>query len=641
MRRLVASIWIALFLIPSFLVGEPAEKSPRLLVHLLDYMALDYPGAVQNKKVVNQLEYDEMKEFSKAVIELATKFPQVQNAAGIAADLKSLQGLVNGKADPKEVAKLATDLKWKIVGVTGIALAPTKWPNLGNGKQLFAQNCTACHGATGHGDGPSGASLDPKPSNFHDAERMEKVTPFQAYNAIRLGVEGTAMASFPQFSDSEVWDLAFYVVSIRHEPKDEAALAALVGTPPTGMDLQQIATQSDEELRQNLPGTEAEKNSALLAWRLKTGAQAGSEDFIGLAKSELAKALSAYRAGSFDEAKTSALSAYLNGVEPIEPRLRASDSSLFVEVEERMTSVRSAIDKRVAEPELATRVENANQTLGKIQKAFETKTSPTVTFTVSAGIVLREAFEAILLLITLLGVIRSVGSKKAALYVHLGWIAAVALGFVFWVFSGWVVDMSGAQREMLEGIISLAAVVVVLYMGFWLHRKTEIGRWREFISTMVNTAVSGKKLFALALVSFMAVFREAFETVLFLRAVLLESGGGHQGALAAGVFSALFLVVILAVALVRFSARIPIRQLFDISSMIMILLAFVLMGKALHSFQETGLVSITEFPLNLRFDLAGVYPTYETLVPQIVILVVSTVFWLSGRGKPSLQQQRA
>jgi len=625
-------IMIGFFFFPLLLVAqEPSEQSPRLMIHLLDYVALDYPGAVKNGKVLSESEFKEQNEFGNTLIELNDAIPELKNSAGIREDLVALQKAIKSKAPEAEIERRARDVKWKVIGVSGIQLAPTTWPDLNAGRQTYLQNCAACHGEGGRGDGPSAQPLNPKPANFHD-EKMEHISPFQAYNAIRLGVPGTAMAAFSQFSDQQVWELAFYVVSLRHEKTSDKPpmVAAAGGSGPT-VTLQQLATQSDQELTPSLPKNEAERAQVLDALRTQSGGGDETKNSLSLAREGLEGALVDYRAGRVDSAKKKALSAYLDGIEPIEPKLRANDPGLFVEIEERMTLVRSGIDGRKDLSEVELRVAAALKTIERVNTSLQSETSPSMTFVVSAGIVLREAFEAILLIITLLGVIRSIGSKQAAFFVHLGWMLAVLMGFVAWGLSGWLLQISGARRETLEGVISLAAVGVVLYMGFWLHRKSEIGRWRDFLNQMMKTAMSGKSLFLLAGISFMAVFREAFETVLFLRAVLLESGGGHHAAMTAGVLSSLIVVIILATALLRFSARIPIRQLFDISSFIMVILSFILMGKAIHSFQEAGMLSVTEFPLSLRFDLVGLYPTYESLVPQIIILIISFGFWLTGR----------
>jgi high-affinity iron transporter len=612
---------------------QPSEKSPRVMVHLLDYVALDYGGAVQKGKVIEEFEYKEQLEFADTLLKMNSEIPETMHA-GVAEDLSELKKLIQAKAAASVIEKKSKDIKWKIIGVSGLQLAPKVWPDLNRGQKSYAQNCASCHGVEGRGDGPSGVSLEPKPANFHDA-KMAHISPFQAFNAIRLGVPGTSMAAWPDFSENEVWDLAFYVVSLRHRGKDSKLLASAGTTPPVS--LQQASTLSDEDLKASLDHATAD--SVVSAVRLRTGGGDDISTFLDQARELLTESNGDYEKSIYDSAQKKALLAYLNGIEPVEPRLRATDPALLAEIEARMMGVRSAIDTRKPGPEVTEKVHSALDTINRVETALRVDTSPAMTYTVAFGVVLREAFEAILLLITLLGVIRSVGSRKAAFFVHMGWIAAVAAGVVAWMFSGWVVTMSGASRELLEGITSAVAVVVVLYMGFWLHRKTEIGRWRAFLNEMVQTVIDGKSLFLLAGISFMAVFREAFETVLFLRAVMLESGGAHQAAMIAGVLTALVVVIALAVALLRFSARIPIRQLFDISSLIMVALSFILMGKALHSFQEAGWVPVTEFPLALRVDLMGVYPTYETMVPQVIILLLSLTFWFAGRKPSRVRQQ--
>jgi high-affinity iron transporter len=129
----------------------------------------------------------------------------------------------------------------------------------------------------------------------------------------------------------------------------------------------------------------------------------------------------------------------------------------------------------------------------------------------------------------------------------------------------------------------------------------------------------------------MAVFREAFEVVLFLRAVLLESGGEHGWPVFGGVIMALFLVTLLSITMVRFSARIPIRQLFSISSGVMWVLAFMLLGKGIHSLQEAGLIPITEMPWNFRMDWLGVYPVAQSFVPQLMLVILAAFLWLGSK----------
>jgi high-affinity iron transporter len=630
-------LWIVSVLLFSRL-SAAAEVSPRLLIHLLDYVALDYVGAVDDKgKVLSELEYGEMQEFTKTILESARSLDAQILGADTVAQLENLQGRVLAKAPPAEVAQIARAAQGQILARARIEVSPKRWPDLTEGAALFAKNCVQCHGAEGRGDGPSGAGLDPKPSNFHDGERMQDISPFQAYNAIRLGVPGTGMASWPDFSDQQAWALAFYVVSLRH---GEAARVAGVGDN-FAVTLEEAASLSDRKLRERLEEPEPLAGVRLAKLRLRSESASGGVAYLRIARDRLREAAAFAQKGDFDGASQAAIHAYLDGVEPVEPSLRAKDTAFVARIEQAMLSVRQAVSERMAYSTIEARVTAAEAVLEEAVHLLERQNvSPGFTFGVAFGIFLREGFEAILIIVTLLGVIRAVGSTRAAWFVHGGWGVAVLVGILLWFFSGWVVGMSTVSREIMEGAIALLAVVVLLYFGFWLHRKVQIERWRAFLESMTRTAMEGKKLLGLGIVAFMAVFREAFETILFLRALSLEPGTS-QPALWGGVAASFLIILVLAIALVRFSVRIPIRQLFSLSSWIVWLLAFVLSGKAIHSFQESGWLPVSAFPVNLRAELVGLYPTWETVGAQAIVLLLGGVLFYLGSRPPKLKPQTA
>ncbi|MBI2646027.1 MAG: FTR1 family protein, partial [Deltaproteobacteria bacterium] len=255
--------------------------------------------------------------------------------------------------------------------------------------------------------------------------------------------------------------------------------------------------------------------------------------------------------------------AYLEGVEPVEPRLKANDPQFVIDLEMKMAAARQAIESKKTFEEVRLTIQTAQDALTQAASILEKKeTSAWFTFLMTLGIILREGFEAILIIIALLGVVQATGSTKAAHWIHGGWILALVSGGIFWLFSGWLMTMSGAGIEILEAVTSLLAVMVLLYLGFWLHNKTEIHRWKSFIHGKVKKALEGSNLLGLASLSFIAVFREAFETVLFLRAVWLESGMASKTTLALGTLTSFALLVIMAMALLKFSTRLPIRKLF-------------------------------------------------------------------------------
>ena len=600
--------------------GTVEQDAPRNLVHLLDYLAADYPGAIKDGKVLSKGEYEEQVEFAEKVVEYGTSVSKTYSRPEVVVSARELQKLILAKADSEKVSTTARAIQASVLSFTNLEQSPAHWPSIKNGRAIFAKTCIACHGQTGHGDGLAGANLDPKPANFHNAERMAAISPFHSFNVIRLGVPGTGMAAFHKLSDKETWDLAFYVASLRHETAAKSDDAVEFNAEL----LKKTATLTDDEL--------SPKKEIVASIRTHEDRTGAASAFLDLARTNLEEAYSSYQSGDTATATKKALIAYLEGIEPVEPRLKAFDPKFTANLEEKMSAVRAGIEKKMLTTELRAQIDAAKTEIENARAMTNEKSSsPWLTFSLAAGILLREGFEAALLLIALLGVIRATRARRAEAWLHGGWLTAVALGGIFWLFSGWLTEISGAQRELMEGSISLFAVFVLLYIGFWLHSRTEITRWKEFIDGKVKTAIEGGNLFGIAVISFLAVFREAFETVLFLRAVSLESGLGSSTPLGLGVVFAFAAVLVIAWIMLKFSAKLPLRKLFTVSSVLMIVLAVILTGKGLHAIQETGLISITTSPLNMRIELLGFFPTLETSVAQLFMLTVSYALWQYGK----------
>lgn len=618
--------------------GNP-QHSPRFLVHILDYLAKDYPGAISaDGKVLSASEFNEQKEFAESAVKASHGLEETKGAPEIESGLIELHRIIQVKSPPAAVTKLARELQKKVIDVTHLEVFPSRWPDLKVGQALFAQNCVACHGDKGDGNGIAGKALNPRPANFLDLSRMSEVSPFAAFNSIRLGINGTAMVGFQELSDEEVWALSYYISSLRFGGKS----AELNSTVEAGAGdiLKRTASLPDSALEESFAGSKQEKRHLLIAARTHS-ANDDRKDFLAFAKGKLEEVKDDYRGGNFDSAKAKALQAYLEGIEPIEPRARATDPEAVAALEEKMAAVRGSIEGKKSLKELELSIQNARAQIDVVAKLIEHQDmSPVVAFFAAFAILLREGFEAVLIILALLGVIRATGSKTAAAAVHGGWLAALGCGLIAWTFSGWVMGMSGASREMLEGVTSIFAVVVLLYVGFWLHRQSEIGRWKEFLDVKVKSFLHGKNLIGLAAISFFAVFREAFECVLFLRAIWYEGGDATRTALTAGVFSSLALVIGLSWVALTYSKRLPLRQLFTVSSVLMLFLATILAGKGFHSIQETGILGVTSLPFSFRFELAGIYPTLQTVVAQIVVASLVCMLWIYGR-KPNSKVSKA
>jgi len=633
-KKIVLGLFSCIFLIclPRFHANANAnantgdQEPARLLVHLLDYLANDYAGAVSEKgEVLSAGEFDEQVEFAKTASATADVTSAIANDAKTKSDLKKLEDLIQKKSPPSQVIPLARDLQKRVLELSELKLSPAVWPDRRAGQKLYVTNCQSCHGVNGRGDGTAAAGLEPPAANFWDEDRMPNLSPFQAFNTIRLGVTGTGMASYAHLSDEDTWNLAFYIIGLRHEDQKDTALQA------KDMTLEQVATHSDAALMAMMAGTDVQKTEKLRSLRLHQPTE-NRNPYLVLASSQLDLALKSYRAGQLEEARGAALRAYLEGVEPIEPRLRANDPQLLAELEAQMSRLRAQIEARQPLALLQTSTEAAQNQLKQAQTAIaEQRLSPGVSFTAGFAILLREGFEAVLILLALLGVTRASGSRRASLWVHLGWISALIVGLLAWFAGSALIEMSGASRELLEGALSLFAVGVLLYVGFWLHRQAEIGRWKQFLAERVEQITSEKNLIGLAVISFVAVFREAFETVLFLKAIELEADTNSRAALYAGVLSAFAIVFLLSWLALRASRKLPLRTLFTTSSILMLALAFILTGKGIHAFQELGAIGVTAAAWPIKLEWLGIYPTLESSLAQSVALGAAAFIWWVGR----------
>lgn len=610
---------IAIILTVLSTLANAEVKNPSMVVHLLDYLAKDYAGAVQNGKVVSQSEYNEQVEFSDTALQSAKAIQDFNQDAGFIKDVESLNAKIKSKTGPLEVSTLARSLQVRAIELAKIEVAPSEFPRISDGKLLFANNCASCHGVNGQGDGLAGKSLNPQPANFHLSEKKMESSPFQYFNTIRLGVPGTGMPPFSQLSDKEVWALAFFVKSLGYPTTSQ--------NEKPDLELQQIASLKDEQILAALSGSEAQKKDTLVKIRTYEPKSLGDNHFVIVARTHLDQSFRHYQDKDFPTATSEALKAYLEGIEPLEPKIKANQDGLVEKIEGQMAAYRSLLNAQTSVAETTEKYSSALATIKEIEDVTQKQEmSPQVAFSAAFAIFLREGFEAVLIIITLLGVIKAFGAKTAARWVHAGWISALGLGVLTWFISGLLVNMSGASREVLEGSISLFAVAVLLYVGFWLHRQTEVGRWTKFVKETVSDALEQKSLFVLCGISFMAVFREAFEVVLFLRAVWDDVGQSGHASVGLGVGSAFVLIFAFSYYAVKFSQRIPVRQLFTVSSLIMAALSVMLTGKGIHSLQEAGIIGVKSF-LNLRIDLLGVYPTAQTLLGQILILGFLFILW--------------
>jgi high-affinity iron transporter len=621
-RGIVAVAWLCA---ASVAAAQPAERAQTIL-HMLDYVAVDYPEFVRDGKVLDQSEYDEQLEFVTQARALLGQLAERPERSELLARADRLVALVKDKRSGAEVADLANELRWAIIKAYGVEVAPKRPPDLRQAAALYAAQCAACHGATGLGDGPAGHGLDPKPSNFHDQDRMAQRSVYGLYSTITLGVNGTGMASFRGLGEEQRWALAFYVASLGRPAADVRRGAGLwqAGQGKEAFtNLASIVTRSAREVEAQ-HGADA---AALLGY-LRTRPDvfaAGGNAALATSLRLLRESVDAYRQGRARQAQDLAVSSYLEGFELVEASLDALDRGLRTAVEAEMIRYRSLLREGAPFPQVEAQAANVEGLLAQARDLLDAGSLPaSATFLSAFVILVREGLEAILIVAAIIALLVKANRRDALPWVHGGWIAALLLGALTWVVASYVVRISGATREVTEGITALIAAAILLYVGFWMHGKSHARQWQAYLARSLQGALSGRTMGALTLVSFLAVYREVFETVLFYQALALQAGPDGHVPLLGGLLAGAIVLAVLSWGIVRGIVRLPLGVFFGASSVLIALLAVVLAGKGIAALQEAGWLPIhaVNFP---SLPVIGLYPNLQGLLLQAALVLVIVV----------------
>lgn len=219
------------------------EAKAKQVWQLLDYVAVDYGGAVSKGAVLKASEYAEMQEFASAAERQLSELPPGDVNVKLQAQAAHLRSAIAEKAEPAAVAQLAHGLAGDVLKAYPFSVAPAGAPDLPRGAQLFQAQCATCHGPQGRGDGPLAPSLDPKPTALADHVRARERSLFALHQIITNGVNGTPMASFGALPEDDRWALAFFVGTLPYAEADAAAGAEL--------------WKSSSQARQAVPGLDA------------------------------------------------------------------------------------------------------------------------------------------------------------------------------------------------------------------------------------------------------------------------------------------------------------------------------------------------------------------------------------------------
>ena len=365
---------------------------------------------------------------------------------------------------------------------------------------------------------------------------------------------------------------------------------------------------------------------------------------LGNIEQKLDSCVAAYSAGAPGQAEAYLNEAFLNSFEigGLERRIRSRISSdRAFELEMMFTDLRKAVASGQPVPLVKERVDNLKKSLRADVESMAVCKNPRTSgnlmlFLKSFFIILRAGFESILVISALCAYLKKTGQDNKVGFIYFGALMAVlasiaTIGAIQLLFT-----RSGEARVALEGFTMLFASVLLLYVSFWFIRKSGPAGLSDHFSRKLVSA-GNTNMLALSATSFLTVYREGAETVLFYQA-LRSTAQAEPDMIIIGFFAGLASLGLLFVAL-RFTVlRVPSGALFAVSALVLYFMAFIFAGKGVMELQEAGLLSAShvKFPL---IEFLGIYPTYEGLSAQglfILVSLFSLYFILKKRKKENL-----
>ena len=240
----------------------------------------------------------------------------------------------------------------------------------------------------------------------------------------------------------------------------------------------------------------------------------------------------------------------------------------------------------------------------------------------AAAIVLREGLEALLVVVALLAFLKRSGNSDKGRWIWVGAIAGVlvSIAAAFGLQAIFSRAMAGQNREIIEGMTGLVAAALLFYVSYWLHSKSNLHIWQKYINNQTTQALAKGSMFSLALLSFLAIFREGAETTVFYLG-LAPAIAFNDLVLGLGIGVAI--LVIIAVLMLKVGLRIPLRPFFFVASLLVYYLGFKFVGSGIHALQVGGVLPASPVEFLRAVPSIGLYPTWEVVGPQLVLLLAA------------------
>jgi high-affinity iron transporter len=532
-------------------------------------------------QIVLPEEVDEAKLFIQQARFDVPGLPAVARASSARA-LTTIAQLLDRLAPPDSVARVTDTLIARITTAAGgphvLEPLPARPPSLARGAVVFRERCAACHGETGRGDGPKAKSVKgPPPANLTDPAVMGGTSLLEIFRKIAIGVPGTSMPEFAEdLSEEDRWALAAYVGAMQYGGSATAATFAAVRRQVDSA----LVTRSDKL--------------------------------------------------AFD--------AYLT-FEQVETEVRAKNPGLASELESAFAWLRTRVT-RADEAERHAIRERLLAGLERAERVVADRPSPMSLFVSSFFLLVREGFEAILIVAALMTFLAKAGAPERRRHVARGAWVAVAASVLTWALVELLFQITPGQREAIEGSTMVLAAAVLFYVSYWLLSKIEAAKWTAFVRGKMQSALSSGSGMALSAVAFLAVYREGFETILFYKALFSSAGPTGTVSVLGGIGAGAVGLVAVYIAINQLGLRVAMKPFFFVTGVMLYYMAFVFAGKGIAELQEGRLIPLTVIEGAPRVPVLGIYPTLESLVVQglLLLLALVAVAW-ALRGKALRPEQ--
>ena len=399
--------------------------------------------------------------------------------------------------------------------------------------------------------------------------------------------------------------------------------------------------QDIEEQLPNLPTTREEQNVQAMQSDAQTANDNADQDWAKIStdiNQRIQQAIVLYQQGDAKKAMLSVQDTYFDVFENsgMENKIGSRDSNFKAELEGYFTRLVSLM-KAGQGDKLQDQAVGLSQNLAKAVDMLQGgEQSDWSMFLYSLLIILREGLEALLIVAAIVAyMVKNNHHDKLPIIrqsVYLALVASVVTAFIFQL----IFENSGQNRELLEGFTMIIAVFMLFSMSYWLLSKVEAQNWKRYLEGKLSTALTAGSLFGLWLTSFLAVYREGAETVLFYYALIGDAKSAISLAyLFAGFVSGAILLAI-CYFIMRYSVvKLPFKPFFMFTGSFMYLMAFVFAGKSVLELIEGKLFEPTLVANVPEISWLGVYPYVETLVPQAILILAAifALFVMKYQGK--------